>query len=148
MSARLRRRTVNGLNRAILVDWVASRSRSPEAVRQAMSRLTGIPRSRRYRIIAIRPVPGGHITAAEIIAEFAVGHGVSVNDLLSRSRGRRLARVRHAAMYEVARRTRLSLPQIGRAFGDRDHTTVLAGLRRHIALNNLPPVRGLSSQET
>jgi chromosomal replication initiation ATPase DnaA len=32
----------------------------------------------------------------------------------------------------------MSLPQIGRRLGGRDHTTVLHGIRRHCELNGLP----------
>jgi chromosomal replication initiation ATPase DnaA len=34
-------------------------------------------------------------------------------------------------MWEIRQRTILSTPQIGRALGNRDHTTVLHGIKRH-----------------
>lgn len=52
-------------------------------------------------------------------------------EMQSPNRARRIAWPRHFAFYVVKRvRRDLSLPQIGRAFGNRDHTTVLHGLRK------------------
>lgn len=144
----LARKRPIGVNRRALFERLAAGSRSPRRALGALSRLGALDRPPRCRVIHVRAVPGTQVSAADIIAEVASRRGLTVNDILSRSRGRRLALARHAAMYEVARRTRLSLPQIGRAFGDRDHTTVFKALLKHAARNNLPPARGLSSQET
>ncbi|MCX5512248.1 hypothetical protein C3941_09265 [Kaistia algarum] len=136
-----------GVNRAALFARLASGSKSPRRALAALMRLGALDRPRRARVIPIRAVPGSQISAAEIIAEIASGLGLTVNDILSRSRGRTLSQARHEAMYEVARRTRLSLPTIGRAFGDRHHATVVAAVRRHAARNHLPPARGLSPRK-
>ena len=56
--------------------------------------------------------------------------------MLSRSRAERIVWPRQAAMYLTKELTEYSLPVIGRAFGGRDHTTVLHACRRvavHIA---------------
>lgn len=52
------------------------------------------------------------------------------SDFTSYSRARKHARPRQAVMYLVKRLTGLSLPQIGKKFGNRDHTTVMHGVRK------------------
>ncbi len=53
-----------------------------------------------------------------------------VADLLSKKRSRSIARPRQIAMSLAKELTNHSLPEIGDAFGGRDHTTVLHGCRR------------------
>ena len=53
-----------------------------------------------------------------------------VADLLSKRRSRSVARPRQFAMALSKELTNHSLPEIGDAFGGRDHTTVLHGCRR------------------
>ena len=50
---------------------------------------------------------------------------ISMEDLKSKRRSRNIARPRQVAMYLAKTMTSHSLPQIGRAIGDRDHTTVI-----------------------
>ncbi len=57
-----------------------------------------------------------------------------VADLLSKRRSRSIARPRQIAMTLAKELTNHSLPEIGDAFGGRDHTTVLHGCRRIAAL--------------
>jgi chromosomal replication initiator protein len=59
---------------------------------------------------------------------------IRVADLLSRRRSRSIARPRQFAMALAKELTNHSLPEIGDAFGGRDHTTVLHGCRRIVAL--------------
>jgi len=56
--------------------------------------------------------------------------GISPADLVSGGRSPRLTQPRQLAMYLARELTASSLPTIGRAFGGRDHTTVLHALRR------------------
>lgn len=56
------------------------------------------------------------------VADF---YRVKVGDLLSKKRTRLIARPRQIAMCLARELTQLSLPEIGAAFGDRDHTTVM-----------------------
>ena len=56
--------------------------------------------------------------------------GVSIIDIESERRDRPTCRARWAAMYLARTMTPLSLPVIGRLFGDRDHTTVLHAVRK------------------
>jgi chromosomal replication initiator protein len=59
---------------------------------------------------------------------------IRVADLLSKRRSRSIARPRQIAMTLAKELTNHSLPEIGDAFGGRDHTTVLHGCRRIAAL--------------
>jgi len=59
---------------------------------------------------------------------------IRVGDLLSKRRSRSIARPRQFAMALAKELTNHSLPEIGDAFGGRDHTTVLHGCRRIEAL--------------
>jgi len=59
---------------------------------------------------------------------------IRVADLLSKRRSRSIARPRQIAMTLAKELTNHSLPEIGDAFGGRDHTTVLYGCRRIKAL--------------
>ena len=64
-------------------------------------------------------------------AEF---YKLDVKDFHSPQRARRVARPRQVAMYLSRKLTTRSLPEIGRRFGGRDHTTVLHACRRIEAL--------------
>ena len=55
---------------------------------------------------------------------------VSRNELLSNRRTRTIVRPRQVAMYLSKVLTPRSLPEIGRRFGGRDHTTVLHAVRK------------------
>jgi chromosomal replication initiator protein len=55
---------------------------------------------------------------------------VSVADLKSRKRNRSVALPRQIAMYLIRQHTEASLPEIGRFFGGKDHTTVLHSCRK------------------
>lgn len=61
-----------------------------------------------------------------IVAEY---YKLRVSDLLSKRRSRSVARPRQMAMSLAKELTRHSLPEIGDAFGGRDHTTVLHACR-------------------
>lgn len=62
------------------------------------------------------------------------GFGVTRLDLLSRRNGQGAALSRQVGMWLSRHATPASLPQIGREFGNRDHTTVAYALRRIDAL--------------
>ncbi|MDT7934645.1 MAG: chromosomal replication initiator protein DnaA [Sphingomonadaceae bacterium] len=70
------------------------------------------------------------LTVDEIIRRTADQFGLKVSDLLSPSRARDIARPRQVAMYVAKKMTQRSLPEIGRRFGGKDHTTVLHAVRR------------------
>jgi chromosomal replication initiator protein len=69
------------------------------------------------------------ITVADCLRIVSEELGVSVNELLSDRTARYVARPRQIAMWAASRATRASLPAIGRDIGDRDHTTVMHGIR-------------------
>jgi len=51
-------------------------------------------------------------------------------DMLSQRRSRNIARPRQVAMYLAKQLTERSLPEIGRKFSGRDHTTVMHAIRK------------------
>ncbi len=51
-------------------------------------------------------------------------------ELLSKDRHRSVAFARHVAMYLCKQRLKCSFPELGRAFGNRDHTTVMSAVRK------------------
>jgi chromosomal replication initiator protein len=65
-----------------------------------------------------------------IIKTTADYYKIRVSDLLSPKRSRSIARPRQIAMTLAKELTNHSLPEIGRAFGGRDHTTVLHAQRK------------------
>ena len=70
------------------------------------------------------------ITIENIQKEVAEFYKLRVSDLLSRRRTRTIARPRQMAMALSKELTEHSLPEIGEAFGGRDHTTVLHACRK------------------
>ncbi len=65
------------------------------------------------------------ITVPMIQEEVSEYFGFSIEELCSPSRSRQLTTARQIAMYLIRELTTLSLPNIGKAFGGRDHTTVI-----------------------
>jgi chromosomal replication initiator protein len=63
----------------------------------------------------------------KMVAEY---YKIRVSDLHSKSRSRQVARPRQVAMALAKELTEHSLPEIGDAFGGRDHTTVLHACRK------------------
>ena len=57
-------------------------------------------------------------------------YNISLSEMLSQRRSRPLARPRQIAMYLAKKMTTRSLPEIGRRFGNRDHTTVIHAVRK------------------
>jgi chromosomal replication initiator protein len=85
-------------------------------VRQELA-LSGATRATEAGIDDVQRVVGHH---------FRVTH----SELVGKERHRRIALARHVAMYLCKHALRCSFPEIGRAFGGRDHTTVMSGVRR------------------
>ena len=80
------------------------------------------------------------ITIDDIQKATSEHYGMKQADLLSERRNRAIARPRQAAMWLAKQLTTRSLPDIGRRFGGRDHTTVLHAVRRIEALRAEDPV--------
>ena len=53
--------------------------------------------------------------------------GVSVEEIIERDRHKTVSEARCVVYWLARKTTRLSYPEIGRAVGNRDHTTILAG---------------------
>ena len=70
------------------------------------------------------------VTVDDIQKATAEHFGLKQADLISERRNRAIARPRQAAMWLAKQLTTRSLPDIGRRFGGRDHTTVLHAVRR------------------
>jgi len=70
------------------------------------------------------------ITIEEIQRRVAEYYNVRLADMLSARRARAVARPRQVAMYLSKQLTTRSLPEIGRKFGGRDHTTVIHAVRK------------------
>jgi chromosomal replication initiator protein len=72
----------------------------------------------------------GQISTQLIQAQTAGYFHITVDDLCGTSRSRTLVTARQIAMYLCRELTDLSLPKIGQAFGNRDHTTVMHAERK------------------
>jgi chromosomal replication initiator protein len=70
------------------------------------------------------------ITIDEIQRRVAEHYNVRLTDMHSARRARAVARPRQVAMYLAKQLTSRSLPEIGRKFGGRDHTTVMHAVRK------------------
>lgn len=60
-------------------------------------------------------------------------------DLTSQARHKSVAFARHVAMYLCKQRLKCSFPELGRAFGNRDHTTVMSAVRKIGAQRDVDP---------
>ncbi|WP_425098184.1 chromosomal replication initiator protein DnaA [Tropicibacter sp. S64] len=70
------------------------------------------------------------ISIDEIQRKVADHYNIRLSDIVGPKRVRTFARPRQVAMYLCKQLTSRSLPEIGRRFGGRDHTTVMHGVRR------------------
>ncbi|MFP4326928.1 MAG: chromosomal replication initiator protein DnaA [Paracoccaceae bacterium] len=70
------------------------------------------------------------ITIEEIQRKVSEHYNIRLSDMIGPKRLRNFARPRQVAMYLCKQLTSRSLPEIGRRFGGRDHTTVMHGVRR------------------
>lgn len=87
----------------------------------------------------IRPQEPRRIKIEDIQRVVARQYNVSRSDLLSSRRTANVVRPRQVAMYLAKIMTLRSLPEIGRRFGGRDHTTVLHAVRKIEALVGKEP---------
>jgi chromosomal replication initiator protein len=104
----------------------------------AHSKLTGQPvtleMAEREMRDLIRPAEPKRVRIEDIQRVVARQYNVSRSDLLSSRRTANVVRPRQVAMYLAKILTLRSLPEIGRRFGGRDHTTVLHAVRKIEAL--------------
>ena len=100
---------------------------------RANSRFTGQPITLEFAKDALRDVLALQdklVTIENIQKTVAEYFKIRVADLLSKRRSRSIARPRQIAMALAKELTTHSLPEIGDAFGGRDHTTVLHACRK------------------
>jgi chromosomal replication initiator protein len=111
-------RDLEGALNRLVAQWQFTRQ--PVTIMSAeitLRDLVGVREPRRIRIEDIQRVVSRH-------------YNVSKSDLLSARRTRTIVRPRQIAMYLAKVLTPRSLPEIGRRFGGRDHTTVLHAVRK------------------
>lgn len=72
----------------------------------------------------------GDLEPRKVIDAVAQVFKISVDKILSADRSRNVAEPRHLAMYILREDAKISLPQIGEAFGGRDHTTVMHAIKK------------------
>ncbi|MBV0890317.1 chromosomal replication initiator protein DnaA [Paracoccus sp. Z118] len=70
------------------------------------------------------------VSIEEIQRKVAEHYNIRLSDMIGPKRVRTLARPRQIAMYLSKQMTSRSLPEIGRRFGGRDHTTIMHGVRK------------------
>jgi chromosomal replication initiator protein len=80
------------------------------------------------------------ITVEEIQRKVSDHYNIRLSDLIGPKRVRNYARPRQVAMYLCKQLTNRSLPEIGRRFGGRDHTTIMHGVRK------IEELKGIDSQ--
>ncbi|WP_386692316.1 MULTISPECIES: chromosomal replication initiator protein DnaA [unclassified Lonepinella] len=104
---------------------------------QAYAEFTGKPITRDFAeetlkdILALQEKLVTIENIQKVVAEY---YRIKVSDLKSKNRSRSVARPRQLAMSLAKELTNRSLPEIGKAFGDRDHTTVLHACRQIVSL--------------
>ncbi len=74
--------------------------------------------------------PSRKVSVEDIQKAVAAFHGMKVAELLSPRRSKDVVRPRQEAMYLCKEFTQRSLPDIGRRFGGKDHTTVMHAVKR------------------
>ena len=108
----------------------------------AFCRFKGLPVSVDAARDALRDllaVQTRHITVENIQKTVADYYKIKVAEMYSKKRSRTIARPRQVAMALAKELTDLSLPDIGDAFGGRDHTTVLHACRKIAELRGTTP---------
>jgi chromosomal replication initiator protein len=115
----------------LLATHIASNVRELEGALNrivAYARLTGEPMTpdmAREQLRDLFRVYNRVITIDDIQQKVASQFNIRVSDMHSPRRAREVARPRQVAMYLAKQLTSRSYPDIGRAFGGRDHTTVI-----------------------
>ncbi|MEO8626941.1 MAG: chromosomal replication initiator protein DnaA [Betaproteobacteria bacterium] len=104
------------LKRVLAYANFAGHALSPELAREALKDVLAI----QFRQVSIENIQ-------KTVADY---YKLKVSEMYSKKRTRNVARPRQVAMALAKELTQLSLPDIGEAFGGRDHTTVLHACRK------------------
>lgn len=108
----------------------------------AKSSLTGRPIDEEFALgemALVSPARRGQVSVADIQRAVCNHFRLTNSELLSKDRHKSVAFARQVAMYLCRQRIRSSFPELGRAFGNRDHTTVMSAVRRVEALRQRDP---------
>jgi chromosomal replication initiator protein len=116
------------LKRVIAYSNFAGQALTVEVAREALKDLLAI----QYRQVSVDNIQ-------RTVADY---YKIKVSEMYSKKRSRNVARPRQMAMALAKELTQLSLPDIGDAFGGRDHTTVLHACRKIAELKSENPEIG------
>jgi chromosomal replication initiator protein len=108
----------------------------------AKSSLTGCPIDEEFarsELAMVAPRRPELMSVEEIQKVVCTHFRLSNAELLSKDRHKSVAFARQVAMYLCRQRLKCSFPELGRAFGNRDHTTVISAVRRVEALRQTDP---------
>lgn len=72
-----------------------------------------------------------HKSWKQIVHECAEEAGLTSMDLFGPWRNPLIVRARHKAFWRLRNEKTMSYPDIGRRMGDRDHTTIMSGVKKH-----------------
>lgn len=144
-----RRARLERMRRAAVAPVVSAASAAPVRVRRARV----LPEV--SKVVALTPWPDFHdlvpyesgefgpppprrVTAREIIDQVTIKHGISRADLAGASRRPAITAARREVSWRIRQEVlvngrQISLPEIARHLGGRDHTTVLYNIRRYEA---------------
>ena len=104
------------LNRIVAQATLVGREITPEMAQEVLQDLLRVHERR--------------VTIEEIQRRVAEHFAIKISDMHSARRARAVARPRQVAMYLAKQLTPRSLPEIGRKFGGRDHTTVMHAVKK------------------
>ncbi len=105
----------------------------------AYAELNGLPLTRELAEGLLTPEPGdGQLDIAAIKAEIASQYQITVTELEGENRDKRVAQARQIAIYLARELTGSSFPEIARAFGGRDHSTMVRAYRKIKDLEGIP----------
>ncbi len=90
-------------------------------------------------LAVVSPVKADQSSVEDIQRAVCSHFSFSNAELLSKDRHKSLAFARQVAMYLCRQRLKCSFPELGRAFGNRDHTTVMSACRRVESLRKQDP---------
>ncbi len=119
---------LNGRTVPSRVIYIEKRRVSPQPVDTRETLLT----KNRHACTAIfrgEPIPTKLVTFDMILRQVASHFNVSLADILSHRRTKNVTWPRQIACYLAKHHTQLTLPQLGRRVGGRDHTTIMSAIR-------------------
>lgn len=134
------REGIEAARRAAMAERREARAREMKAMEAELERLEEIAERKMEAIRtidraneALSRLRGGNGwgTMSRVVSRICRATGVTRGELLSDRRNKEVVFARQAVFYWSQRLTKMSLPEIGRRMGGRDHTTVLHGARTY-----------------